>query len=192
MDDFHFVAGDLALDFVNTVADRLSHPRERLVTGADVDRWARRAGLLGPRDSLHLGARQVAHVRAVREALYDLVRPLATGLTPSTGAIALFNKTYTRVGRKRALVWRDGRLTWQWSDLGHLIGPIVEAAAELLVAVPSGRLRQCADAGCGWVFLDRSRAGRRRWCRMVDCGNRAKARRHYQRGRRANLSTIDE
>jgi predicted RNA-binding Zn ribbon-like protein len=183
MDDFHFVAGDLALDFVNTVADRLSHPRERLATGAHVDRWARRAGLLGPRESLRLRAQQVAHVRAFRESLYGLIAPLALGQIPSDATLARFSQTRARVARTRHLAWRDGRFAWEWSDLGRLLGPIVEAAAELLVSVPSLKLRQCADAGCGWVFLDRSRAGRRRWCRMVDCGNRAKARRHYQRSR---------
>ena len=183
MDDFHFVAGDLALDFVNTVADRLSHPRERLVTAADVDRWARRAGLLGPRESLRLGARQVTHVRALRELLYGLIAPLALGRVPSNATLAKFSRTRARAAGKRQLVWHDGRFVWEWTDADRLLGPIVEAAAELLVSVPSLRLRQCADAGCGWVFLDRSRAGRRRWCRMVDCGNRAKARRHYQRSR---------
>ena len=183
MDDFHFVAGDLALDFVNTVADRLSHPRERLVTGADVDRWARRAGLLGSRESLRLAPRLVAEIRAIREALYDLIEPLVHGRVPPAAALAQLTRTRARVARERHIVWREGRLEWEWRGAGRLLGPILEAAAELLVSAPSDRLRQCADAGCGWVFLDRSRAGRRRWCRMVDCGNRAKARRHYQRSR---------
>jgi predicted RNA-binding Zn ribbon-like protein len=180
MDDFHFIAGDLALDFVNTVADRLSHPRERLETGADVDRWARGAGLLGPRESLHLNPRHVAQLRRLREELYRLLQPLACGAQPAVEVMARFARTRARGARERHLVWRGGGLAWEWSDSARLTGPLVEAASELL-AVSSHRLRQCADAGCGWVFLDRSRAGRRRWCRMVDCGNRAKARRHYQR-----------
>jgi predicted RNA-binding Zn ribbon-like protein len=192
MDDFHFVAGDLALDFVNTVADRLSRPRERLVTGSQVDRWARRAGLLGARESLHLSPRQVTQLQGIREDLYRLLQPISIGGAPSAEASSRFDRTRARVARQRYLVWRGGRFAWEWRGPGRLIGPIVERAAELMVFVHEGRLRQCADAGCGWVFLDHSRAGRRRWCRMVDCGNRAKARRHYQRGRRANLSTIDE
>jgi predicted RNA-binding Zn ribbon-like protein len=60
------------------------------------------------------------------------------------------------------------------------------SARELLLALPPGRLRICAGDECGWLFLDSSKAGRRRWCSMADCGNRAKARRHYARrhGRR--------
>jgi predicted RNA-binding Zn ribbon-like protein len=32
--------------------------------------------------------------------------------------------------------------------------------------------------------VDESRAGTRRWCSMGECGNRAKARRHYLRRKR--------
>ena len=32
-------------------------------------------------------------------------------------------------------------------------------------------------------ILDESRAGTRRWCSMGDCGNRAKARRHYHKSK---------
>ena len=124
----------------------------------------------------------------VRETLYEVVRAVSAGQMPPDAAL----DRLSRIARNRRLVTSDGRLGWEWSDADRLLGPIVERAAELLVSVPMGKVRQCADAGCGWVFLDRSRSGRRRWCRMDDCGNRAKARRHYQRGRRAKLSTIDE
>lgn len=46
-----------------------------------------------------------------------------------------------------------------------------------------GRLRPCANGDCRLFLLDRSRANRARWCSMAVCGNRAKARRHYQRTR---------
>ena len=43
------------------------------------------------------------------------------------------------------------------------------------------RVRQCANPACGWLFLDNSKSGNRRWCSMSACGNRAKAHRHYLR-----------
>ena len=48
---------------------------------------------------------------------------------------------------------------------------------------PRDKVRRCANPECGWLFLDDSRAGKRRWCSMLACGNRAKARRHYHRSR---------
>jgi len=43
------------------------------------------------------------------------------------------------------------------------------------------RVRQCSNPQCGWLFLDNSKSGNRRWCSMSACGNRAKAHRHYLR-----------
>jgi predicted RNA-binding Zn ribbon-like protein len=46
------------------------------------------------------------------------------------------------------------------------------------------RVRMCeAPDGCGWLFYDETRNGTRRWCSMKDCGNRAKARRHYAKSK---------
>ncbi|MFD3376652.1 MULTISPECIES: CGNR zinc finger domain-containing protein [unclassified Streptomyces] len=46
-----------------------------------------------------------------------------------------------------------------------------------------GRLRPCANPECRLFLLDRSKPNKARWCSMAVCGNRMKARRHYQRAR---------
>jgi predicted RNA-binding Zn ribbon-like protein len=62
--------------------------------------------------------------------------------------------------------------------------PIVESAADAMILGELGRVRRCADGRCPRVFFDRTKNGRRRWCDMATCGNRAKAARH--RARRKN------
>src|SRR5258708_7059779 len=58
------------------------------------------------------------------------------------------------------------------------------SARELATALARlDRVRRCANPECGWLFLDDSRAGKRRWCSMSACGNRAKARRHYHKSK---------
>ncbi|MET9231693.1 CGNR zinc finger domain-containing protein [Lentzea sp. NPDC003310] len=52
----------------------------------------------------------------------------------------------------------------------------------LRVASP-GRLRPCANPDCRLFLLDQSKPNSARWCSMAVCGNRMKARRHYQRTR---------
>ena len=64
-------------------------------------------------------------------------------------------------------------------------------AAGLLTDAELQRVRQCAGDPCGWLFYDTSRNRRRRWCTMEGCGNRAKARRYYQR-RRGTAATGGE
>jgi predicted RNA-binding Zn ribbon-like protein len=58
-----------------------------------------------------------------------------------------------------------------------------DLAGDLLAGPRLDRVRRCANPECGWLFLDDSRAGKRRWCSMQSCGNRAKARRHYHKSR---------
>ena len=66
---------------------------------------------------------------------------------------------------------------------------IAEASLAVLLSGDLTRLRSCpvAEGGCGWLFLDQSRNGSRRWCRMADCGNGVKARRLTERRRAARV-----
>jgi len=56
-------------------------------------------------------------------------------------------------------------------------------AAHNLLELDRDRIRACAGHDCVLHFYDTSRAGKRQWCSMAGCGNRAKARRHYRRSR---------
>jgi predicted RNA-binding Zn ribbon-like protein len=56
---------------------------------------------------------------------------------------------------------------------------VAASAADLLTSPLAGCVAACPGAGCGWLFADPR--GRRRWCSMAVCGNRAKARRHAER-----------
>ena len=65
--------------------------------------------------------------------------------------------------------------------LESALWPIARAAADLLLSDELQHLRMCASDDCAWLFIDRTKNHRRRWCDMKTCGNRVKARRHYQR-----------
>jgi predicted RNA-binding Zn ribbon-like protein len=67
--------------------------------------------------------------------------------------------------------------------MDQMLWPVARSAAELLTSERAGRVRECASETCSWLFLDGSRNGRRKWCDMASCGNRAKARRYYARHR---------
>jgi predicted RNA-binding Zn ribbon-like protein len=58
---------------------------------------------------------------------------------------------------------------------------LARAAGALLASTDLEAVGRCPGEGCGWLFLDTR--GRRRWCTMAVCGNRAKARRHAARAR---------
>ncbi|HYI84545.1 MAG TPA: CGNR zinc finger domain-containing protein, partial [Acetobacteraceae bacterium] len=88
-----------------------------------------------------------------------------------------------RVGHGRG----EGRIAgWGWQDteerLESVLWPVTWAAAALLTSDEAGKIRICASVDCGWMYVDRSRNGLRRWCQMETCGTREKSRRRAERG----------
>jgi predicted RNA-binding Zn ribbon-like protein len=63
-----------------------------------------------------------------------------------------------------------------WTEFCDLLVPPLVALAE-----QRQRLRTCGNRRCGWLFVDRSTNGRRRWCDPKACGNRMKVRRFRAR-----------
>ena len=68
-------------------------------------------------------------------------------------------------------------------DIGAALGPIALAAVKLFTEGDLHRIRECGGHACGWLFYDRSKNNRRRWCEMEVCGNRAKQKRFSERTR---------
>lgn len=188
------LGGHLALDFVNT-ADFRGTPRadDCLGTAQRVLAWSGHAGLLSAADverQARTLQRQPARARplldaalSLREALYDLFAALARGESAAPQAVARLNLELQATAPHHELVADGGTLRWRWNGAGGpraaVCGPVSVEAAELLTSDDLARLKQCP--GCGWLFLDASRNGKRRWCSMEYCGSTAKSRRQYQR-----------
>jgi predicted RNA-binding Zn ribbon-like protein len=85
------------------------------------------------------------------------------------------------VPAKNGFAWR---CTAPADEFDFLLWQIVHAAVALLTGPYASRIRSCASESCDWMFVDRSKRGNRRWCDMTVCGNRAKARRFYERRKR--------
>ena len=123
----------------------------------------------------------------MREAVFSLVQASHDGATVRSGDLAKLNHALGESIGHRVLApsERGGvREEWRTSDaLSQVLWPVAIDAWDLLTEPELSLVRQCPlDAGgCGWLFLDVSRAGNRRWCDMRTCGNRAKARAHYSR-----------
>jgi predicted RNA-binding Zn ribbon-like protein len=89
-------------------------------------------------------------------------------------------RTAVRAEPRGGYRWQEAR---RHHPLDRPLWPLVWDAAALLTSDRRDWVRRCADDHCGWMFLDLSRQRTRRWCSMEDCGNGAKARRHYARQR---------
>lgn len=184
------VGGHPAVELVNTVAWRLDDASrtDRLTDAEALVHWAADAGLAGDARALRAecaaepAERVLRRARAFRELLYRVLYALATDRSPGDGDVRdLRRAMVTALGRARLTDLTP--LTWSLPPrtLTDLPATLALSAWELLQFEDLARLRQCADDACGWLFLDRSRNGARRWCSSADCGNRARARRHYHR-----------
>ena len=161
--------------------------------------WCARHGVVSRARARHYGRvararpaqarRAVAEARALRAVIYHLLRDIGTGHAPRVEQLDELTGWMRRYAAARRLVTARGAVTWEWSldpdRLDHVLAPVAWSAAELLVSPERARVRLCDGDDCGWLFVDASRSGTRRWCDMADCGNLAKTRRFRARLRSA-------
>jgi predicted RNA-binding Zn ribbon-like protein len=193
---FEFSGGRLCLDFANTVDARpTDHALDRLATYADLVAWSQQADIISAHEAHHLlrkatdrpGDVAVIFTRAIalREAIYRIFSALAGGHRPRANDVATLNAELSAAMRRIRIVPTGGGFAWAWTcddeALDRMCWPVVRSAAEFLTSDARVTGRECAGLHCGWLFIDTSRNQSRRWCNMQVCGNRAKARRHYQR-----------
>jgi predicted RNA-binding Zn ribbon-like protein len=191
------VGGELCLDFTNTTSERDLEPRERLLGYGDLLVWAERTGLIDARRASDLRAeaeirpRDAARVHAraleLREAIYRVFSAVAAGEPANSADVAWLDAEVREAQRRRRLVAEGDGVGWAWVEEGDplegILRPVAWSAAELLTSDAVSRVKECSNDHCNWLFVDVSRNRSRRWCDMKDCGNRAKARRHYARQR---------
>lgn len=202
--DYDLSAGRLCLDFANTANWHAAETPEELIPDyPHLLAWSRLAGLCNARQAEHLlqqAAYQPAeaiaiHARAIvlREAVYRLFSALSHEHEPDADDLATINRELAHAFDHLSVVEEGNGFGWEWREsdvLDQFLWPIVRSAADVLTSEDLSRVRECAGDPCGWLFLDTSRNRTRRWCSMASCGNRAKARRHYERTKSRVLNPV--
>lgn len=195
---FDLSGGNLALDFANTVSDRpMPEAKERLNEYRDLLWFGNRTGVYPPRAMERLyaiGAQAPEQAEQVlkeairlREALFAIFSAVADRRAIPANALALLTIAAQNSASHGRLVHKGGRFQWEWlamdAYLESMLWPVTRAAVDLLVSEELTNLRICASDACAWLFLDKTKNHRRRWCDMKICGNRVKAKRHYARAK---------
>jgi len=186
----------LCLDFANTADEHPSQPGDDFLTSYPrLVEWSVFANVLTERQGEHLLALTAGHPAeaeaalhyavAVRESIFRVLAAAAESREPEAADLAAFNHILGKAMTYLRLNPAPGSFGWAWAlqadDLEQMLWPVTWSAAELLHSHDLRHLRRCAAAECDWLFMDTSKNHSRRWCSMKDCGNRAKARAHYQR-----------
>lgn len=181
--DGHFIGGHPVLDLTNTVFNR-SDPaadNELLASPAEVLSWGESVGLFTSKPRLTGAAARtlVRDVHDVREhawVVFDAVSRGEPAPPQHLGFLLERAGEGVRAGHIRRIDTALDGLTAKWSVPGAIPATLALLAVHAFFTLPPDRIRTCDR--CGWLFLDSSRGGRRRWCSMSTCGNREKASRH--------------
>jgi predicted RNA-binding Zn ribbon-like protein len=193
---FEFIAGNCCLDFANTLDNRGDpHPKELLTEYSQLLRWGEESGLITRKTAERLRvAGQHSPARAqstlheaiqLREAIYHVFAAVAQRQSVPAAQLAILNKAIHNATQQLQIVRGNGGFTWDWispdASLDSVLWPVARAAGELLTSEDLIFVGRCASDTCAWLFLDKTKNHRRRWCEMKVCGNRAKAKRYYER-----------
>jgi predicted RNA-binding Zn ribbon-like protein len=192
----HDVDVDVTFDFLNTLDYEDGFPEDKLVDLDEALRFFVDHGVIhleGADKMRHetaskprVSADHLARVRTVRAALREVSDAVAERRAPQTGALETVNGAL----HARQVIELTPGPDGVGVDHRHVGDPIDDALARLsdalVLELTNGhpeRIKICADDTCRWIYYDRSRTGRRRWCDMATCGNRAKAARHRARAK---------
>jgi len=187
------VAGELCLEFTNTVGD-LGKTRdlERLTDWDAYLHWALAAGALdtGETRALRpLGIRQSAQAQKplrtaleFRATLYRGLSALAAGRAPLQADFDVIKAGIVKAVASAEL--RPVKGAFVWTVTQAEVAPttpltrVLLSTLRLLQGPELPLLRECQQ--CSWLFIDRSKNHGRRWCRAKACGNRVRVARHYR------------
>jgi predicted RNA-binding Zn ribbon-like protein len=195
--DLELIGGRLCLDFINTVSTRkASPPQEYLQEPIDIAKWAVKVGALDARELTPLikfmerepmeAARFLEKACSLREDLYRIFLGVVAESPTDHRALDRLNKNLGAHFEGLRLEATAGKFHREWAfpngDTRMITAPILFDAWELLQSDHLSRVKECPN--CGWVFLDRTRNGSRRWCSMQACGSGVKALDWYYRNKK--------
>jgi len=194
IDEMRLDGGVLCLDFVNTIPDRVDGTnRDHLQTVHDLLYWAKKAGAVdgAAYTLLEKAAGQnerkakefFAEAIHLRDLVYAIFHPISRQQKVKAADLETFNKLLARYFTHLEVGLQKEGFVERWSfDAGHfynVTAPILKSAHALLLSDKLARVKECPN--CGWLFLDTTKNGKRRWCSMEDCGSNVKALSYYYR-----------
>ena len=151
--------------------------------------WLAAHGLLKGRTADARLERDLPAFRELRALVRGIAARVDDGEAPTGRQVSAINRVMRDGLHYHALRATGGDRHFSMEPVGDELqqarATVAGSLAHYLADHDAHRLGVCADDTCGWLFIDESPAGRRRWCDMRTCGNRAKVARHRARARRA-------
>jgi predicted RNA-binding Zn ribbon-like protein len=180
------VEGNLALDLVNTEEELWGVEHDYIGSPEAFCRWLTDEELAGAVIKVQLPFEVEVWSSEDMEQVYhfrDEVRSGLKLLLENGEASATLVKRLESHVEKAPLTMKllDGRVVYiaVGNPVERLCSLVAADVLRLIGAGEIGRLRRCENPKCEFMFIDTS--GRRKWCSMQKCGNRAKVTKHLRR-----------
>jgi predicted RNA-binding Zn ribbon-like protein len=194
-----FIAGDPALDFLNSVATPVDVPVEWLDDGEGLLSWLGQAQLVSAAVLRQVRAHsQPGELNKVADQARSL-REWFRGFVETHRGHRLARDDLRKLERLNRLLQRDDSFSQiapgtsrhgnafelhtmrKWRSPEALLFPIAEALARFVCSEDFTHVKACEGSSCTLLFTDHTRSRARRWCSMAICGNRAKQAAHRER-----------
>ena len=198
--EFQIIAGELCLDFINTLDNRPTPKRrqELLRLFRDFADWALQAKAINPEQhdqlvhaagmDIQAATNMLALAIQLRECLYRIFSDVMRRRHPSGEDLRTLNFFVSEAFSHVQLRPVKTGFQLDWEECGvrleSILWRIARSASDLLTSPDLRYVRECSDSTCRWFFVDRSKNHSRRWCDMKVCGNRMKAKKFYRSRRR--------
>lgn len=192
---FPLVGNHLSLDFVNTKVVENGMPKDLLEGLVDVAAWAVAVKLLDLPKAKKLAKlwqeterrEEFEEVLRFRKVLHSLVVAIARSESVTASTLREINTQLRKLtGYTEVLPSDEGftkRFVLEIHAPSQLLGPVAEAASNLLCYGNPAYVKKCENPACVLYFYDGTKNHSRRWCSMKACGNRTKVAAFYQRQR---------
>lgn len=183
-----FRTGRPCLDLAHTGGDGPYAVFELLFTAADVSRWL---AVIADLDGITAAESDVQAARALRRAVWNGAHGAIGGRPLAESDRAVINRAAAQAPPVPLLAPSGKRAIHRPVPTAQVLSLLARDAVDLFAGPLASRIRVCAAADCGLLYLDQSRGGNRQWCSMQRCGTRAKVRAHRERARGAEATAPD-
>jgi predicted RNA-binding Zn ribbon-like protein len=184
-----FLADNIALDLLNTLAIIDGHEVDFLQTEHDAIDWLSKAGIADAAQFQQKKTRILPYMKEVRALLKEQLIALKDGRLPDIARLnhflsecPLITEIYITADHQRVL--RDRSIG---SEPQSMLYPILKMTAELITREDLSLIKQCEHDDCILWFEDKTKSHKRRWCSMAVCGNRHKVAQFRKRKESATL-----
>jgi len=175
-----FRTGRPCLDLAHTGGDGPYAVFELVHEPGDVSRWL---GVITGLDAIEAAEPDVHDTRALRRAVWNAAHRAIAERPPAGPDRTAINRAAARRPPVPLLEVSGGSTVGRPLTASQVLSMLARDAVDLFAGTLASRIRVCAAADCGLLYLDQSRTGNRQWCSMQRCGTRAKVRMHRERSR---------